>query len=400
MVRLMNGRIDVIDKMLHGYQHTGLSWIAKTDSYIGPWNGGDDMGIYYFIPKLAHALGLSVQGAIDIFFISMWGFALVLGFCGLMLICESWIGRGIATIGLAGSGWLLVRYGDTYSVGAAFILVAVPWILWITKTKYYHITYCLFAVMGVLSVCAHYIRGYSSFGVLLFACIIVLCGRGITKRTKALLIGFLCAGIGIASLWFSYEFYRYRSYVRQHCAQSTEKNLDAHVIWHAVYVGLGYLNWPVNKHGITYSDTCAADRAHALESHICNNSPAYEALLKQEVLNIVRTDFFFVLQTLFAKIGVLLLYLLLGANLGLLAAWFYRKPWYVDIAFAFGLASNAVYGLIAIPLREYLLGFIMFAVLYGVVSIDHALQQGMIADLKRLVVRCIQLIKASLPFLH
>ncbi len=81
-------------------------------------------------------------------------------------------------------------------------------------------------------------------------------------------------------------------------------------------------------------------------------------------------------ETLIAKFGVVLIYFLLAANFGLLAAIRYLKPWAVEVAFVAGLAFNALFGLLAIPRLSYLEGLIAFAMLYGVMSLDVALQKS------------------------
>jgi hypothetical protein len=46
------------------------------------------------------------------------------------------------------------------------------------------------------------------------------------------------------------------------------------------------------------------------------------------------------------------------------------------VAFVAGLAFNALFGLVAVPRLSYLEGFIAFAMLYGVISLDVALQKS------------------------
>jgi hypothetical protein len=83
-----------------------------------------------------------------------------------------------------------------------------------------------------------------------------------------------------------------------------------------------------------------------------------------------------VVGTLLAKFGAVLVYFLFAANFGLLVAIRYPKSWAVEVAFVAGLAFNALFGLVAVPRLSYLEGFIAFAMLYGVISLDVALQKS------------------------
>jgi hypothetical protein len=90
----------------------------------------------------------------------------------------------------------------------------------------------------------------------------------------------------------------------------------------------------------------------------------------------LRKDPVFVVGTLLAKFGAVLVYFLFAANFGLLAAIRYPKPWSVEVAFGVAIAFNALFGLLAVPRLAYLEGFIAFAMLYGVISLDTALHQS------------------------
>jgi hypothetical protein len=149
--------------------------------------------------------------------------------------------------------------------------------------------------------------------------------------------------------------------------------LRQHPFWHTVYIGLGYLS---NDYGLAYKDIVAAKKAHELAPDAPYCSPEYETALKTAVIDLLRKDPVFVVGTLLAKFGAVLVYFLFAANFGLLAAIRYPKSWAVEVAFVAGLAFNALFGLVAVPRLSYLEGFIAFAMLYGVISLDVALQKS------------------------
>jgi glycosyl transferase family 2 len=67
----------------------------------------------------------------------------------------------------------------------------------------------------------------------------------------------------------------------------------------------------------------------------------------------------------------------------LLCAVQYPKSWSLELAFWCSLGFSSLFGLLVIPNPRYLLGYIAFAVLYGVVSIDHAIERGVLKRLRR-----------------
>lgn len=83
----------------------------------------------------------------------------------------------------------------------------------------------------------------------------------------------------------------------------------------------------------------------------------------------------FILVTLIAKLRIVLFLLLCWSNGGLLAAAFYPKGWATESAFWSALIFSSLFGIVAIPQVQYLLGFMAFATLYGIVSMDYALER-------------------------
>jgi hypothetical protein len=74
---------------------------------------------------------------------------------------------------------------------------------------------------------------------------------------------------------------------------------------------------------------------------------------------------------------------LLAGNFGLLAALYSRRPRSLDLAFWIAIGFSALPGLLVVPAPKYLLGCMALVVLYGLVSIDYAIQQGVLHPLIR-----------------
>ena len=75
-----------------------------------------------------------------------------------------------------------------------------------------------------------------------------------------------------------------------------------------------------------------------------------------------------------------MLFLIKYANIGLLAAFLYPKNRRLELAFFAALLFQTSFGIMVLPNEWYLLGFISFATLYGVVSINEAIARGCLRD--------------------
>lgn len=180
----------------------------------------------------------------------------------------------------------------------------------------------------------------------------------------------------LPTLYFSSVYDHYKIYTKNNLSNYALGD-DKHVLWHSVYIGFGFLNY-LNPDNISYDDTCGEKKVQSIvpDLTLVNNTEAYEAVLKEEVFKLIRHHFMFVIMTLFAKLGVLLFYLLKFANVGLLAAWFFPKSRIEEfIWFVSGLVY-ALFPLITVPAPGYAFGFITCATLYGIVSINYVLESG------------------------
>jgi len=157
-----------------------------------------------------------------------------------------------------------------------------------------------------------------------------------------------------------------------------EQLLGGHPLWHSVYIGLGFLD---NEYGLKYNDDVAYNKVRSISPGTRLVSPEYEQILKRETFKFIREHPRFVLYTLFAKLGIAFFFLLVFANIGLLAAIRYPKGWPLELSFWGAISISALPGIIVIPTPPYLLGLIALATIYGIVSINHAVENGAWRDI-------------------
>jgi hypothetical protein len=228
---------------------------------------------------------------------------------------------------------------------------------------------CLGLGLGILNA----IRGHTGTTGLVFALLLLVALPQTPWRRKLALSAALFAGAAVPVLWFQTLLSRRDTYLAEH-QPGYVAPVRGHVLWHAVYVGMSFLDQGRN-YGLAYEDDAAKRRVRAEHADANYWSPIYEPTLYEAVIGLAREHPLFVSATVFAKIGVLLMYLFPFANLGLIAGWLYPKGWRVEGPLWAALAFSALPSLVLYPEPCFSLGFIAVATLYGVVSVNHALQQ-------------------------
>ncbi|MBI4022812.1 hypothetical protein HY375_01460 [Candidatus Berkelbacteria bacterium] len=373
----MQSRQDSLEQALHGLERTGTPLVSELpDGQLAPAGFTDDVGIYWFIPALARWLDIPVDQAQVVFFWGLMVSALVVGLIATWRLFRSWPERLVATIALG----LLATYGlfiwDVYVISAIAPLLLIPAFLAFLdggKVSRWHAGF--FFLAGLLMASSNLIRSHSGTVVLIFMVVALGSVPTLALKTRVAFALFLVAGLAVIQLVFTGLIANRDAYLVAHQPGYLPVE-DVHPIWHNLYIGFGYLAPPFNPFGITYSDTVADQAARSVNPDVDYVSAEYEAILKQQVFEILRTEPRFFFDTIFAKLGIVFFFLLKFANLGLVAKLITRLPAWQEWAFWAAMAFGALPGLLVIPTPHYLLSFLALATLYGLSSINAALAKG------------------------
>lgn len=374
LFQIMPGRYTGLQETVAGYQHTGIPLVSYTQSHgVGPILSapGDDWGAYYFIPKIVETFGLSLDNSIQLLYSGTVLLAFVLGAIGSWLYCKTRIGKFISIFALAILAVMVAGVGDIYIFTGATAMALIPW--WLYVQERYGIRgqliYC--AVAGVFIGLAHLIRSHSGTAALIFIILSILLKKQFSKKLMLALCAVLLAGLFLVLISFK-SFVVQKSTDYLSTLGYTNNQIHYHLFWHNVYFSLGYLS---NPYGIKLSDTYAVKKALSINPKVILYGSAYENLLKQETFKVIKAHPVFVLNTLAAKFGVCLMYVFIFSNIGIILAVFYRKGYVIDLPFAAGIAFNMLFGILVTPDYQFLLGLFAFATIYGIYSIDYAVNQ-------------------------
>lgn len=381
---IMPFRLSELEAVIAGYEKTGVPLIAIHGGSLRPAGFSDDPGLYAVVPWVARVAGLDAAAAVSVFVIALLGAAFVIGATGLLLLCRGHFARAFAVMAALCVAVVGLYVGDVYAVAPAIVLAIVPWFLVVWRRAPVSVLTGFLILGGVAMGWAHWMRSHSATGVLLFiAVILAVDGWPARRRSRAIAGAGLLLGLVAAGLWTRALVHQRDAYLAA-AAPGYVAPEPRHPFWHSVYIGLGFTD---NPHVSEYRDEIAMARVATLAPAAGFLSPRYEAVLRAEVLRIARENPLFFAQNIFAKLGVVVFFLLLFANLGLLAAAVHPLPRPLALAFAAGIAFSSLFGLLVVPLLPYLSGFAAFAALFCILAVDEALTRRAASDPVRTGVR-------------
>ena len=359
-MEIMGCRLQMLEHAVTGYQesHTPLvGGMLQADGSIAFTASGfsDDLGLYYFIPRIAHVFGTGVKESLDICFISILGLSCILGITGFLFCFRRWEARLLSSSVLLGFVAYLLVWSDVYLIAPALVVGLVPWACYFTRTKSWPYLFLFFGLMaGLLIGYGNFMRMHSGTGILILMSILLTANKERSPTEKGAFIIFLIVGMSIPTIHISRLLHQRNEFLRQQNVDSSFMG-DQHPFWHSVYIGLGLLN---NGHHIQYDDSCAANKVKDLSPNARYFSREYESLLKGEIYRLWKMDPTFIHETIAAKCGIMLYYFLWFADVGVIAVFFLREKWPKHAAFAAAGAFFACAGILVIPTQVYILGFL------------------------------------------
>lgn len=393
---IMGCRYIDLMRTIAGYKKTGMQLVGCDGVATFPSEAtGDDVGLYYFVPKLMRFFDCSLDRAISLFFNGMLLAGCFIGIIGFFLYSKSWLFRAIAASGLVlFSCYVRTMTTDNYLVPVALAMAIVPWGLYfLRRGKIDWLVVMFFCLTGIVCGYGHFIRSCSSFPMLLLlVCVVFFIPASWWRRGVLLIV--LGSSVMISFFHMHVLFEARKPYFDPSYSQIAAY----HPLWHAVYAGFGFLN---NDSGIKWDDDVVRAHAKSIDPQAIYPSHKYEMVVQGMVCNLFKNHKDFVIQTFAAKAGVILFWILIFANIGLVLAFLYRKPWQVELILWLALLTSSVFGFIALPGRwyPYTLGMHALAFLYCLISIEYALRQGMVTDVSTWCKRAWRKIKRRISVL-
>ena len=248
----------------------------------------DDKGAYLFLPYVADVTGDTEPGlafrALFIVAFAAAAFAFVRSFYALFGTLA-----GLAAPLLLVLAQRTLGYPDIYWVGGWAVLALIPPLIVLARSR---LRVFLASAVGllVLASAAGAVRSQAGLPVLLAAWVLLGMRRDLRVLVRigiavALVLPYMSVSTGV-----------------MHAVASARDSRDdvavprdfpsGHVVWHSLYIGLGYLP---NDHQIWWIDAVGQKKAQQLNPGVVYTSDAYEKTLRGAVQDLVRDDPGFVL---------------------------------------------------------------------------------------------------------
>ncbi len=372
---LMEYRLKNIQGALEALRETGVDLLGKSsDGLYGVAGLGDDPGIYYFVPRLAHATGWDLQTAINVFILSLIGISLVAWGVSFLRPRSHPLTLLAAILGMGVLARWAYLFSDVYVAQLTAVLTVIPFFLrrddnrlpgaWLWVGTF---------LAGILWGVLEQIRSGTGWGGLVFITLWALTRRSWAFPRRAGLILAVLAGMAIPSAHFHHLESRRDAWLAQRQPATTVKLDRGHSFWHSVYIGFGYLK---NPYGLEYLDRYAYERAARVDPTVTHFTPRYHDILRDAVFELARRDPWFVLKTLAAKFALLFGWFALFSATG----WWvfpWARPKARELIPPLGAAFYfALPGLLVYPQNNYVFGMIALAVVLGPLWLEAGLRQG------------------------
>jgi len=393
LARIMPCRLSGLQSTIDGFERTGVELVAYDDScmlgepnVLGPAGLSDDVGSYYFIPKVVELTGVELNNVIHIFYGGFVLVSLLVGGVFLWRYCETVYGKMISLSALFLLAIIIAGIGDYYVYSGAIPLMFLPWWLFIKKQNGINsiYLYSFFLLFSLIVSVGHLIRSYSGVATLIFILISFLFfSKEYAPKIKVTSI--LVMLLGLISVFGSFnKILDHRIEYLTSIDSKFELSGDR-IKWHNIYYSLGFLS---NNYGVSGveshypHDYYSLKVAKSIKHDVILMSSEYERILKKQSIVFVKEHPLFFIKSLFAKLGVILMYLVIFMNIGLVLLFYYPLNLQLNLMFLSGIGFNTLFGLVATPEYQYLTGLFAFSVIYSVCIIDNALAHGVIKKLK------------------
>jgi len=333
----------------------------------------DDPGLYLLVPELARLTGLNVADAADVLVASSVVLAGLVGLWGFLKTAKTVAGRCIGMIAFLLMVVQVLRVGQVYALGVVPALACAPWIVFFALREQLTLgSIFTMIVSGLLAAIANAIRSHSGLALLIFAVVMILGVYRVRITTRFVTALALLAGMASAALVL-HHIYDQRDEFLRHQPGALVENAGGHVFWHSVYIGFAFVG---NSDVPAYRDDVAFDKAYQMRPDVTPYTPEYEQVMRDQVLNLARKKPALVAGNVALKLVIIFLYCLIFINVGLYAAVIVPKEIAVESAFLLAIGMGALPGILVVPVKPYILGGIVFCVIYAAFGVDYALRNA------------------------
>ncbi len=384
LFQVMPCRIQGYQATLDGYLKTDKLLVSFNDicnngsNILTPSGVSDHLGSYIFIPILSFFFNLDINISTNIFFIGYGILTFIISIYYFNKIKFNYFGKIYGFFCIFLLFLLNIFISDTYSFYGLTSLALIPvWYFFFKKNlineKYSLILYSIFT--GLLIAFSEMVRGQS--GSIILLCILIYYFFSIEKQIK---LKFISLIILIFPLILSQILLSHLSEKRNLFFKENPNFLyelekrdiplnHVRAVWHNAYYNLGFLSYYKSEFPKN-TDEYSVKKAKKINPNVVPYTKEYEKILMKEYFNFVKDYPLYFIKITFAKLGVIIMYLIVFINIGIYNL--FKKGLSNQVKFFFlpGIFLNSSLGLAAEPDYSYLLGMFAFASMMSVYTLE------------------------------
>lgn len=377
---LMDGRADGLKKAQLGLQETGQSLVKiEENGMIDAIGRGDDIGLSYFIPKLAQWLAIDVLLAYKLVVGGVILLSIINLFYGFRKLFSSLFAQKIISIILILIGLFVLNRSDVHFAKLMVFSFLPLMIFYLWKEGQWNSKFLVFiAIVGVITGYANFIRSHTGTSFLVLFLPLIFFST-LDVRFKLLSVLTFLLTFNIAKFHFDYEIEHRNNWLVENKIFDSIDFESTHVFWHSIYIGMGY--YP-NQYVADYRDEVAAAKVKSIDPSVKYCSREYEEILKNEFFDLLKKDPFWFIRTFLIKGLQIILYLSVFFNVGFLLLRKINLPWKFWITFIIGLGFAIIPSLLVVPRLNYLLSGIILVGILNIFLIGKFIEENKITNTK------------------
>ncbi|MFT6765287.1 MAG: hypothetical protein ACJAZS_000162 [Alteromonas naphthalenivorans] len=374
---MLPGRTVALKSVCWMYKTFGTFLVVQSGNKFSELVSYDDAGLFLYIPYLSYFLNIKSLNA-EILFIQIVAFVfLIISFWGVSLCSSTLKGSLFASVLLILCSYKISMMRDVY---IGYIIPFIPIMLFFGALEKRNKVYFMISsfLVGLLGFVGSLIRSFASWPVFILFFLIGCFSPRFNKKEKFGALLFFLIGYGIPYVHYQWALSQQKSFLQSYGVVSSQNY--QHIFWHNIYISFGFLQ---NSHGITWEDGCNDRAIKKINPKLGVGGLEGEEITKNMIINLFQKDRHFVLTSLFARFGIVMMFFLIWFGwVGLICAYLVPKSWYYELAFLLAFGCSAAPGVLTIPCFEYLAGFIVCVVIYTVLSFIIACNNGIETKIK------------------
>jgi hypothetical protein len=368
--RLMTGRYVAMIQAARGYHCTGTATVSFDGHHYLQTGRSDDPGMMELVPTVSRLIGMSIANTYDIVMFGVICSGILIGYAGFWHLYPDRQLRRIGAIVFLCLGIAEARVADEYMFQVAPLIAGIPWLVHLgLNRRNIALTISAALLAFCCSLCSLVRSGSIIIGLTFLVTMVVIHYRIWKALLPLLLIIFAC----IPPVLLERSLISRRD-VALAKVGATATSVNSHPFWHTFYIGLGFIP---NSEVPEYRDGVAGDKVRSIDPTVAYTSAKYQAILRDELWNMLKRRPMLVIGIFAAKAGIVILLasiLLYPARRLIFAE---ASFLWLDAAFVLTIGVSAMNGIVAVPRASYLLTFLCLAFLYTSIKLftKHAQQK-------------------------